>query len=774
MLRTFYESGLLCFDFASGEWRWALESIRLVALGDDVVDVLCAQMQALGEDAQTVLQYAACLGNSFNLYALAVITRLSSAALITSVCELESIGMLLCTSHSHDLVLLSEAIRHSTPSSARTPNSAANATVSSGSASASAGGAPAVQSPDTAVESSTSVSGSISHHADMPTGSDAGCSSLLLSASAQQQLSSITCVWMHDKIQIAGYKLIPAEKLTTLHCSIAQQLLAGYDELEQEEYAGDLVSHVNSGFLDHLDAIFGSNGNGKGKDGTSPQMGDARRLPGAAPSPSASPPAAAAPAAAAASAVSTAASTSRPDSFSNSSSSLISLCNPSLFPPCWRSLFSSPSMLDRVAELEIVAAKQARGASAYDSAIKLYTAALKLLMYKAMRQLAEEKNGEGEEEGTVDIEAVSTNLSPNHLLAPTIGAMTTTATTMTAVVNSSAAASVSPSPSSEGSSPSPRPTFDFLAVSSSVWSSEYSSCLRIYTDLAQCLFLSSSYQQCLLCVEYILSHVSSVSDRSGLFELHVAVLSQQTLMQCAVDVAKDHLKELGIELISGGMPRDLEQWLFDFSNIHDENSFKLHPLFALEEMPNSTGVTLLTAMCPALFFLHSPLFFDVIYTCLALTRERGIAPETAYALACYGLSLWSQPDKAAEMYAVGRCAKMVLENYGEAGRSILARTNTAVLGGLYQWKLHAREVSRLLENAFDDAHTLGDLEWAGYLGTFAQKRDTNARNRWRSTAENVCHSLFCFVLFFLCVSVFWLFFFCFLHDCSVLSSPLPP
>ena len=93
---------------------------------------------------------------------------------------------------------------------------------------------------------------------------------------------------------------------------------------------------------------------------------------------------------------------------------------------------------------------------------------------------------------------------------------------------------------------------------------------------------------------------------------------------------------------------------------------------------------------------------------------RGVAPETAYALSCYGLWLWTQAsaESYARMYACGRCAKMLLENYGEAGRSILARTNTAVLGGIFQWKLESAKVSRMLENAFEDSMALGDIEWA--------------------------------------------------------------
>jgi hypothetical protein len=51
------------------------------------------------------------------------------------------------------------------------------------------------------------------------------------------------------------------------------------------------------------------------------------------------------------------------------------------------------------------------------------------------------------------------------------------------------------------------------------------------------------------------------------------------------------------------------------------------------------------------------------------------------------------------------------DNYGEAGHSMLARTNTPVLGIVYIWKLHLRECARQLEAALEDAMQMGDFEW---------------------------------------------------------------
>lgn len=183
MLCSFYDTGLLRFDFPSRAWAWDLESIRLTAVQEDVVDVLCQQMLSLSGAAQTVLQYAACSGNIFNLHALAVVTGFDMPALVTGVRELEEAGHLLCTSHSHDLVLLAEAVR-----AAKLAKDADDA----GSADASAAG---TNDAITAVGTQTD-----------PMASGGLLTSVPLPISSAQQLQSIHMQFQHDKIQAVRSK----------------------------------------------------------------------------------------------------------------------------------------------------------------------------------------------------------------------------------------------------------------------------------------------------------------------------------------------------------------------------------------------------------------------------------------------------------------------------------------------------------------------------------------------------------------------------------------
>ncbi|MGC1245943.1 MAG: AAA family ATPase [Spirulinaceae cyanobacterium] len=76
-LKSLYESGLLTFEFPSisllvtgqskGGWQWNVSQIQAENITDNVVELMADKICHLDTETQTVLQLAACIGNSFNL-----------------------------------------------------------------------------------------------------------------------------------------------------------------------------------------------------------------------------------------------------------------------------------------------------------------------------------------------------------------------------------------------------------------------------------------------------------------------------------------------------------------------------------------------------------------------------------------------------------------------------------------------------------------------------------------------------------------------------------
>ncbi len=71
-LRTLYQDKLIDFNSAEGIWEWDLPRIRSRNITENVADLLTERIRRLPEESQAVLQLAACIGQTFDLYNLAI------------------------------------------------------------------------------------------------------------------------------------------------------------------------------------------------------------------------------------------------------------------------------------------------------------------------------------------------------------------------------------------------------------------------------------------------------------------------------------------------------------------------------------------------------------------------------------------------------------------------------------------------------------------------------------------------------------------------------
>jgi len=68
---------MLGFDYIRRIWQWDLAQIQVRGVTDNVVSLMTGKIQKLPDQAQQVLQLAACIGNQFELSTLAVVCQKS-------------------------------------------------------------------------------------------------------------------------------------------------------------------------------------------------------------------------------------------------------------------------------------------------------------------------------------------------------------------------------------------------------------------------------------------------------------------------------------------------------------------------------------------------------------------------------------------------------------------------------------------------------------------------------------------------------------------------
>jgi len=76
-LKYLHNEEIIKFNFDAGHWQCDIAKVKALALTDNVVEFMAIQLEKLPRDTQFVLKLAACIGNEFDLHALAIVYQKS-------------------------------------------------------------------------------------------------------------------------------------------------------------------------------------------------------------------------------------------------------------------------------------------------------------------------------------------------------------------------------------------------------------------------------------------------------------------------------------------------------------------------------------------------------------------------------------------------------------------------------------------------------------------------------------------------------------------------
>lgn len=85
LLKSLHSEGLLTFEQETNRWQWDRKQIQQRNIGENVVELMLANLQKLPLHAQTVLKLAACIGNQFDLKTLAIVNQESPTRTLQSL-----------------------------------------------------------------------------------------------------------------------------------------------------------------------------------------------------------------------------------------------------------------------------------------------------------------------------------------------------------------------------------------------------------------------------------------------------------------------------------------------------------------------------------------------------------------------------------------------------------------------------------------------------------------------------------------------------------------
>ena len=105
-LKTLHTENLLTFDFECHIWQWDISNIEAKGITDNVVELMIGKVKKLPESTQQVLRSCACVGASFDLNTLSIISEKSSHQISFELTPAVQSGLILPISELDEQLLI--------------------------------------------------------------------------------------------------------------------------------------------------------------------------------------------------------------------------------------------------------------------------------------------------------------------------------------------------------------------------------------------------------------------------------------------------------------------------------------------------------------------------------------------------------------------------------------------------------------------------------------------------------------------------------------------
>ncbi|MBD2488503.1 ATP-binding sensor histidine kinase [Aulosira sp. FACHB-615] len=112
LLKALHQDKLIQFDFELGCWQCDISQVSIKVVTDDVVAFMSLQLRKLPPSTQEILQLAACIGNSFDLATLAIVSQQSQIETAACLWKALQEGLILPISDVYKFYIGTETLRH--------------------------------------------------------------------------------------------------------------------------------------------------------------------------------------------------------------------------------------------------------------------------------------------------------------------------------------------------------------------------------------------------------------------------------------------------------------------------------------------------------------------------------------------------------------------------------------------------------------------------------------------------------------------------------------
>lgn len=103
-LKSIYSNNFLIFNFDEKKWEWNVERIKEKDISNNVVDLMVKKLTTLPQETQDLIKLGACIGNSFNLKTLSIISEKNIFKVAKDLWPAVRAGHIIAETDGHSLL----------------------------------------------------------------------------------------------------------------------------------------------------------------------------------------------------------------------------------------------------------------------------------------------------------------------------------------------------------------------------------------------------------------------------------------------------------------------------------------------------------------------------------------------------------------------------------------------------------------------------------------------------------------------------------------------
>ncbi|AFZ60739.1 AAA family ATPase [Anabaena cylindrica FACHB-243] len=244
------------------------------------------------------------------------------------------------------------------------------------------------------------------------------------------------------------------------------------------------------------------------------------------------------------------------------------------------------------------------------------------------------------------------------------------------------------------------------------WQSQYELLLTLYELAVETAYLTGNFAQMEQFAEVVFNKTTSLLDQVKTYEVKIQACMAQNQQLVALNIAKDVLQQLGVDLPRQPTTSEIGQGLQEIQILLADKP--IETLLKLPQMTASTqraAMQILSSIISAAYQVDPALLPFVVFAHVRLSIQYGNAPESTYGYVFYGLMLLIIAGDIDSAYEFGRLGINLLDHLDAA--NLAAKTIFAFNCMLRHWK---EATKNCLEDSFQ-AYVIGletgDIEYAG-------------------------------------------------------------